>query len=102
MSGQQPAPNERDPRRIVGAIIDLFQGRSNCAGQFTLTASATTTTVVAPNFGIDSDVVWSPLTANAASAMTNVRLTGRAKGEFTLTHSSTSTTDRTFAYRIIR
>jgi hypothetical protein len=43
-------------------------------------------------------VIWAPTTANAAGAMTNLYLSARDRGSFTLTHANAATTDRTFLY----
>lgn len=98
MSGNVPALSERNPVRIVQAIRDLFSGRSNAANQFTLTANATTTTVTAPNVSVDTHYTFGARTANAAGALANMYVSTKAQGSFTLTHSNTATTDRTFDY----
>ena len=102
MSGNFPAITERDPTRIVQAIRDLFQGRSNATGEFTLEASATETTVLATNCGSGSNITWRPKTANAAAAMTSLYLEDAniTLGQFVLTHDSDAATDRTFGYSI--
>jgi hypothetical protein len=79
----------------INSIID---GKIDAVDSFTLTANATTTTVSDNKFESNMVPVWSPATANAAAAMTNVYLSARTKGGFTLTHSNTATTDRTFNY----
>jgi len=42
-----------------------------------------------------------PTTANAAGALSNLHVSARAQGSATLTHTNTSTTDRTFGVAII-
>ena len=49
MSGPTLSGEERDLARIVFAIRQLTEGRSNAAGTFTLAANAASTTVPAPN-----------------------------------------------------
>jgi len=102
MSGNAPASSEKDPVRICRGIRDLFTGRSNAAGSFALTASATTTTVTAPNCGADSEIFLQAKTAHAAAEVGNgtIYISAVAQGQFTVTHASNSQTDRTFAYRI--
>lgn len=98
MSGNVPSLTERNPVRIVQAIRDLFSGRSNAAGQFTLTANTTTTTVTAPNASVDTHITFGARTANAAVATANMYISAKAQGSFTVTHANTATTDRTFDY----
>lgn len=88
--------------RIVQSIRDLFQGRSNAEGEFTLTAGATSTVVTAVNCGLGSKIFFMPRTANAAGALgtTYIAANGVARGQFTVTHANTGTTDRIFGYAI--
>ena len=97
MSGNVPAPAEKDPARIVRAIRELFEGRSNAVGTFTLTANATTTVVAAPNCAVGSTVLLSPRTAHAANDMATTSVVA-AKGSFTVTHANNGRNDRTFGY----
>ena len=79
-------------------VNEILKGRMNNAGTFTLAAN-TTTTVVSDNlYQSDQAVHWVPTTANAAGAMSNLYVSSRVNGSFTLTHSSTATTDRVFLY----
>ena len=98
MAGKIPRKDEKNLTPIVEAIRELFFGRSLAVGQVTLRASQTTTTVDAPNIGEQSEIFLSPRTANAASALANVRVTAVVPGGFTLTHSSTADVDKTFGY----
>lgn len=79
-------------------VNEILKGRMNNAGTFTLTENATST-VVSDNL-YQSDMIphWVPTTANAAGAMSNLYVSARANGSFTLTHSNTATTDRIFLY----
>lgn len=102
MSGNFIASGERDLTRIVSAIRDLFMGRSNAMGEFTLTAGATSTVVTATNCGEQSVINITPRTANAAGALATTFITAAntKPGTFTVTHANTGTTDRIFAYSI--
>lgn len=79
-------------------INEILKGRMNNTGTFTLTANATSTVVSDNLYQSDQIPHWTPTTANAAGAVTNVYLSARANGSFTLTHSNTATTDRTYLY----
>lgn len=100
MSGNCPSPNEKDLFRIVRGIRDLFEGRRNTAGSFTLTANAASTVVTHANFGAASVPHWKPSTANAAAALATTYVSARANGSFTISHANNAQTDRTFYYSI--
>jgi hypothetical protein len=100
MSGNVPIPTEQDPYKIVRAVRELFEGRSNAVGSVTLTANATSTTVTAANCGVGSTVLLTPTSAHAAAEVGNgtIYVSAVANGSFTLTHANNSQTDRTFLY----
>lgn len=102
MSGNVPAPTERDIVRIVRAIRELFEGRSNASGVFTCTPNAASTVVTAPNCGADSRVFLQATTANAAAEIGNgtIYVSAVSQGAFTVTHANSATEGRTFWYRI--
>jgi hypothetical protein len=100
MSGNVPSPNETNLFRIVRGIRDLFEGRRNTTGSFTLTANVASTTVTVANFGIASTPIWTPTTANAATALATMYVSARTNGTFTITHVNNAQTDRTFYYAI--
>ena len=93
---------ETDLRKIVNAINQLTQGRSNANGTFTLTANTTTTTLTSINCGTGSTPTWSPTTANAAAEVGGGTLyvSSVLAGSFVLIHANAATTDRTFKYAI--
>jgi hypothetical protein len=94
------APDEKDARRISTAINQLAQGRSNAVGTVTLAAGVATTTVAAPNCGVGSVVLLSPLTAHAAAELGNgtIWVSAVANGSFTLAHANNAQTDRSFGF----
>lgn len=98
MAGNVPAITEKDPTRIVQAIRDLFQGRSNAVGTVTLVEDDTTTTVTALNVGAGSRVFLMPITANASAdfASGGLYISSVGQGTFEITHPNTSDTDKTF------
>lgn len=91
-------PEEKDLSRYAFAIKQLAEGRSNAAGSFTLTASATSTTVTAINCGADSKVFLEPRSANAAAARGTTYISAVSAGTFTVAHASNGQTDRTFDF----
>ena len=100
MSGNVPVPSERDPYRIVRAIRELFEGRSNAVGTCTLAASAASTTVTAQNCGSGSKVFFMPTTAHAAAELAAgaMYVSAVGNGSFTITHANNAQSDRTFYF----
>jgi hypothetical protein len=97
-----PYANETNVGRIVRSIIELWQGRSNAVGEFTLTPSQTSTVVEAMNCGPTSRIALTPRTANAAGALstTYIAPANVKEGQFTVTHASAVSTDRTYGYSL--
>ena len=91
---------ETNPQRIIQAIRDLQQGRSNAHGTFTLTGdgSATSLQVSAPTCAAGSQVNITATTANAA-AISGVYVVA-ANGSFTVHHATTNNSDCTFTWSI--
>lgn len=90
-------------REIVQAIRQLIAGRNNATVDVTLTANVTSTTVTGPNINVDGRAFLSPLTANAAAALsTTFAVVSRVSGvpTVTITHASAATTDRSFALTV--
>ena len=86
--------------QVERTINELLKGRANNVGAVTLEASTTTTVTTDTRIRSQMKIVLSPRTANAAAALTNVYVSAVADGSFTLTHSSTASTDRMFDYVI--
>lgn len=88
-------------RRLARAINRQLSGKLNATLEVTLAAGATTTTVTDVRLTYYSALIFSPLTATAAAAMTKVYVSAQENGEATLTHDNTADTDRTFRLTII-
>lgn len=102
MSGNMPAPNEKDIWRIVRGVRDLFEGRGNHVGSFTMTVDAGSTTVVAPNCGETSKITITPKTSAAATEFGagTWYISAVGPGTFTIVHVNSATAGRTFDYSI--
>jgi hypothetical protein len=100
MSGIVLAPAEQDLVRIVFAVRQLMEGRSNATGTLTLAAGTTSTNVAAANCGAGSIVLLAPQSANAAAAMvtTYVAPANVSAGQFVVSHANAASTDRTFGF----
>jgi hypothetical protein len=97
------SPAEKDISKIVLAVRQLTEGRSNAAGTVTLAANAATTTVAAPNCAASSVVLLFPATAHAAAAAasTYVKSTDISKGQFVVTHPNDADIDKVFYWLAI-
>jgi len=95
---QTQGPEALHRQQIAVTVNEVIKGRANNTGEFTLTAGATTTTVIDPAFESAMVPVWTPTTLNAAAALSTTYLTSRDKGSFVVTHANAGTTDRTFIY----
>tara|TARA_B100000700_G_scaffold255457_1_gene288232 strand:- start:1146 stop:1460 length:315 start_codon:yes stop_codon:yes gene_type:complete len=89
------------PEELATAVNLLIDGKMNAYGSFTLATSTTTTTVSDLRSGPDSIILFTPMTSNAASALTTTYISARAKQSFTITHANNSQSDRTFSYIVI-
>ncbi|MCC6779766.1 MAG: hypothetical protein IT537_24560 [Hyphomicrobiales bacterium] len=100
MSGNVPLAGETNLYKIVRAVRELFEGRCNAVGTLTLTASASSTVVTAPNCGAGSTVLLTPKTANAAAEIGNgtLYIATVANGSFTVTHANNAFADRSFMW----
>lgn len=93
-------PRETDHRRnIAQAVNQLIEGKTNAAGAFTLTANVTSTIVTNERVSESSHVSITATSANAAAALSGLYITS-GSGQFTVTHASTATTDRTYTYLV--
>lgn len=104
MTAYIPGITETDLKKIILAIQQLGAGRSNAVGTVTLTINSATT-VVTTATGIcapGSVPNFEPTTANAAAerASGNMYLSSVGLNTFTITHTNSATTGRTFLYSI--
>mgnify|MGYP001580758607 CR=1 FL=1 len=97
-----PHREESNVSRIVRSIRELWEGRSNAVGEFTLAANAAATVVSADNCGENSRIALTPRTANAAGALATTYITAAnvVPGQFTVTHANNAQADKTFGYSL--
>jgi len=88
---------------IVNTINQLAHGRSVVAGSVTLTVNVATTTVSNAVIPAGCYPQLTPASANAATEMGNgtIYVSAVAKGSFTITHSNSGTTGRTFYWHAV-
>ena len=98
-------PADADPKKLITAIRQLAEGRSNAVGTVTLAAGAAATAVPAPTCGKEAKIFLFPATANAAAELGNgtayVKAADIAAGQFIVTHANNAQTDRTFHWLAI-
>lgn len=90
---------QKNTDQVNQAIRELQNGRNNATGSFTLTASATSTTVPFPNCSPTSFVFISPQTQHAANDMATTSIVA-GKGQFVVTHANNARVDRTFGFAV--
>ena len=97
-----PGINESDPKKVILAI-QLAAGRSNAVGTVTLAVSSATTTVSDKNCAAGSVPLLIPASANAATEIGNgtLYISAVTNGSFTITHSNSATSGRTFLYALL-
>jgi hypothetical protein len=88
-------------RQLARLGNNLLQGKLNSVIQITLTANSGTTIVIDKRIGANTGLFFSPLTADAAAALSGLYVSSQANGTATLTHANTATTDRTFNVLLI-
>ncbi|WP_060133415.1 hypothetical protein [Burkholderia ubonensis] len=90
-------PDEKEHRRRLARQGNLLlQGKQNNVIQVTLTANSATTVITDKRIGFYTYIGFSPLTADAAAALSGLYVSSQANGTATLTHASNAQTDRTF------
>lgn len=87
-------------RRIANAINAHDNGKTSNTGSFTVTANQATTQVTDVRASVDSVIVFSPTTANAAAEVATMYVSTKANGSFTVTHANNAQTDRDFDYTV--
>lgn len=95
---------EEHRRRIALAANEGITGRNNNIGTVTLTASSATTTLTDASITAQSQLYFTPTTANAAAEVGagGFYVSAKADGSATLTHANNAQNDRTFDYMVVK
>jgi hypothetical protein len=94
--------NDVEHRRQIARLANnLLQGKVNAVIQVTLAANSATTTVTDRRIGANTGLFFSPLTADAAGALSGLYVSSQANGTATLTHANNAQSDRTFNVLLI-
>ena len=92
-------PIEPTPRQVSNVVNSILVGRTNNTGLLTLTSSTSTTIISDTRIGTASVPVLTPTSATAASERAWV--SNVSKGAFTVNHSNSTQSDRTFRYALV-
>lgn len=92
--------------RTISYVVDkIMDGKLNNTGTVTLSAGSATTavTLAEGRIGESTQVIFTPLTANAASELTAIYISTRdvTNNTFTITHNNSATVDRVFRFHLI-
>lgn len=107
IKGYQAVPvmlaNEKEHRRqIAQAVNNQLGGKLNATASITLTASATSTTIIDSRIGANTFIGFTPRTLNASTAWTSgLYVSIKQNGQATITHASSPNTDQTFDLLLI-
>jgi hypothetical protein len=104
--GDPPDPRNAGPlrqwlNRLNDVLVQVLQGKLNCTGTVTLNANVATTTLSDDRIGASSVILFTPMTASAAAATTNLYVSARGSKTATLSHANNAQTDRSFFYVVI-
>jgi hypothetical protein len=95
-------------RQIAAVVNRINSGKFNCihrpaGADFTLTANAASTTLTDARLAVNSIVIFQPMTANAAAALTGLYVTAANmnNGSWVVTHANNAQNDRTYRVAIL-
>jgi hypothetical protein len=96
------APQGGTPREVSEVVNGVLNGKINSKGTITLSVSPETTTIISDErISVESVILLSPKTANAASELSSVYFSDQSSGQATITHNLSSLTDRTYGYVVL-
>jgi hypothetical protein len=95
-------PNGTSLARLVAQVVNgLLKGQLNNQILVTFRDGETTTTIVDPRLGVESNMHLEPLTANALTARATAWISARGTGTMTWTHASSADVDQEFQGSIL-
>ena len=93
-------PAGGNPREVAVRLNAVISGKINSLGTVTLNASSASTVLEDLNIGLESVLLFSPMSANAQlEGSPWFQITQR--GQATLNHANSAQTDRTFGYVVL-
>lgn len=96
-------PDSAQHRRKLGeSLKNAMAGKINATTSVTLTANATSTTLIDNRIGANTHITFSPRTADAVTAqISGLYVASKKAGHATLAHASSANTDQTFDVLLI-
>lgn len=88
-------------RRLAQVLNNAQRGALNVTSKITLRTSATSTTVTDARISVNSALLLTPLTADAAAIHASIYVSSQQSGQATFAHASTTNADCTFNLLII-
>lgn len=88
-------------RQVAIEVNRILRGKTENGGSFTLDDGSTTTDVADTRVGINSKIIITPTSSTAAAEYGTIYVSATTKEQFTVTHSNTADTDKTFNYIIV-
>lgn len=90
-----------DWRSVAEIVNGIMNGKTNNTGVLTLSNSGSTTTIIDSRVSVDSVILLSPRSSNAATELTHTYFQSQGKGQFTIKHRSHGHSDVTYGYAVI-
>lgn len=90
-----------DQRSVAEIVNGIMNGKTNNIGRITLTQSSTTTTLADSRIGVDSVILFTPLSSHSASEMAHLYISAQTNGLATITHRNTGHADLNFQYIVV-
>ena len=94
-----------NPREVSEVVNNLVEGKSNNTGEVTLPhgsgGGSATYTVYDERAGVNSVIIFMPLSNTSAGKLTSIYVSSRSKGSFVITYNDSGSVDIELAYAII-
>jgi hypothetical protein len=90
-----------DQRSVAEIVNGIMNGKTNNTGRITLTQSSTTTTLTDSRIGVDSVILFTPLSDHAATEMAHLYISAQTNGSATITHRNTGHSNLNFQYIVV-
>lgn len=90
-----------NPREVAEIVNNLVEGKSNNTDTVILNSSGTETTIFNERVGINSVILLSPRSANAAGESDHIFIKSKAKGSFVIGHRNHGHSDVELDYIVV-
>jgi len=90
-----------DQRAVAEVVNNIMDGKTNNTGRITLVQSGTTTSLIDARIGVDSVILFTPISSHGASEMAHLYISAQTNGSATITHRNTGHNDLNFQYIVV-